>query len=150
LITRRGTAFAGLAVAAALLVACGRNPAIEDQSPEPDAEALSPGDEVPPIPASSAPFYVGKWAARAEWCDAAPGVAEGPILIAGTKFIGPSLQCRIGRAVEGTEGGWRLERVCRRDGVETTDEIDVDVDGEMLRIAEAGAPEVALTRCRDD
>jgi len=136
-----------LAAATVAVAGCERTPDISEQSHEPDAEALTPGDAVAPLSAATAPFFVGKWAPEMDACAIAPGLAGGPVIITETEFVGPEGRCRIGMAAEGTEGGWRLERVCLADGVETVDAIDVDVDGEMLRVSQDGAPEAALVRC---
>lgn len=138
------------ALAAAIALAgCERGPETADPSNEPEAGALRPGDDVAPASAASAPFFVGKWAASHDACATAPGLADGPVIITETEFVGPGGRCRIGFAAESDEGGWRLERVCRSDGVESVDSVDVDVDGDMLRISQDGAEEAALMRCAD-
>lgn len=142
---------AAVSLAAALVLsACGGAREIGKQSAEPDAEALTPGDEVPPMRRADAPFYVGVWAVDPAVCALAPGSAvPSPIAITAREFLGYENRCRIAGAQEGTEGGWRLALVCRAAGVETQETIEVDVDGAMLRLRR-GANETAYVRCKEE
>ncbi|MEL7490786.1 MAG: hypothetical protein AAGJ73_08700 [Pseudomonadota bacterium] len=136
-----------VAAALAALIACSQSdePAIEAQSDEPTLPAI----ETEPLSEPDAPVYVGVWAAQGDWCDIAPGSADpSPIAFTEGEFIGYENLCRIGYAEEGTEGGWRMEFICESEGVEYTDVVDLDVDGEMLRLTRADAPETVFVRCK--
>ena len=139
------------AVAALTLGACGREePEIEDQPLEPAAEDLDIAEGVAPTEPMAEPAYYGVWAADADWCDIAPGSADpSPIAFTESEFVGYENRCRVGYAEEGTEGGWRLELVCMGEGVEYTDVVEVDVDGEMLRMRREGAEEAVFVRCEE-
>lgn len=138
-----------LALAAAVfLFACSKQDEIDEQSIEPDAEALRPGDDVAPMKGADAPFYAGVWAVDPSLCAISPGSGDpAPIAITETEFIGYENRCRVADAVEGTEGGFSLSLVCLAEGVENVETIEVDVDGEMLRLKREGAPETAFVRC---
>lgn len=139
------------AAALALLASCTRQSEIDEQSIEPDAEALSPGDEVEPMEEPAAPYYVGVWAVDPAICAIAPGSGDpAPIAITEGEFIGYENRCRIGAAEEGTEGGWRLSLVCLAEGVEYVETVDVDIDGDMLRLKREDAPETAFVRCGEE
>ncbi|MEL6213591.1 MAG: hypothetical protein AAFY22_02780 [Pseudomonadota bacterium] len=105
--------------------------------------------EAEPLPALDEPAYVGVWASAPGACEAAPG-AEGatPVVFTIGEFIGDGELCRIGHAEEGTENGWRLEMICTdEDGVEFTDLVELDVDGNQLRLVRQGKPEAVYSRC---
>ncbi len=137
-----------VAAAALLISACTEQSKIDQQSIEPDAEALAPGDDVPPMTPRTAPFYVGVWAVDPALCSIAPGSGDpAPIAITENEFVGYENRCRVAEAQEGTEAGWRLSLVCMAEGVEYVETIDVDVDGDMLRLRRENAPETAFVRC---
>lgn len=133
-----------LALIAAAACSKSDEPKIEDQSDEP----VLPSIETAPLIEPDAPAYVGVWAAEKDWCSIAPGAADpSPIALTEGEFIGYENLCRIGYAEEGTEGGWRMELICQSEGVEYTEVVDLDVDGEMLRLTRNGAAEALFTRC---
>jgi len=137
-----------IAAVAALvgLAACGKSDdsSIEDQPLEP----ILPAEETKPISEPNAPAYVGVWSADPEWCASAPGSADpGPVAFTEGEFIGFENICRIGYAAEGTDGGWRLEMICESEGIEYTDVVEVDVDGEILRMRREDQDETIFTRC---
>ncbi len=142
----------GLASAFVLAAAaCDRGePAIEDQPNEPIIEPAAPGDEVAPQQLPAAPVYYGVWAADADYCDVPPASAiPSPIAFAEGEFIGYENRCRIGEAVEGTDGGFTLALVCMAEGVETVETLDVDVDGEMMRLKWKNGGEAVFVRCKE-
>jgi hypothetical protein len=136
----------------AFLTACDRGePRIENQPNEPTIEPAAPGDEVAPQRPPTAPAYYGEWAADAEWCDSAAGSSErSPIAFTETEFVGYENRCHIGEAREGTDGGYQLALVCMAEGVETVEVLEVDVDGEMLRLKWQGGAESVFVRCKED
>lgn len=122
----------------ALVAGCGERREIDEQPIEPSGDAS----------AAAEPFYVGVWAADAAFCANAPGSGEAaPIEITAGEFVGYENRCRIVDRQEGTEAGWRLSMICAAEGAETPDTIDVDVDGDMLRLKRAEGPEIAFVRC---
>lgn len=137
--------FAAFALLA--LAACDNEPDIEDQSIEPAA----PGEETLPIESPSEPVYVGVWAADEDWCGVAPGTVDpSPIAISENEFIGYENRCRLGDVQEGTEGGYQIALVCEGEGVEYTETVDLDVDGEMLRMTREGGVETLFVRCEGE
>ncbi|MGE0409234.1 MAG: hypothetical protein AB7P23_08225 [Amphiplicatus sp.] len=134
----------------ALLVACDRRPAIEDQPIEPAVEPAAPGEETAPLIPEEAPVYYGVWAREAKDCGVAPGSADpAPVAFAEGEFVGYENRCRVGKVEEGTEGGYQLELFCMAEGVETVEEVELDVDGEMLRMRWGDAPETTFMRCKE-
>lgn len=129
-------AYAAAALATLAIAACDRGePAIENQPNEPIIEPAAPGEEVAPQTPPAAPVYYGVWAAEVDCCDNAPGSSESaPIAFTETEFVGYENRCHIGEAQEGTDGGYQLALVCTAEGIETVETLDVDVDGEMLRV----------------
>lgn len=136
-----------------LIGACSQEPKIENQPEEPvfDEESLvTAGEDVQPLEALSGPAYQGVWASKRSVCDIYPGSADpAPIAITEQEFIDYEKRCMIGSAEEGTEGGWRLALVCSSDGIEYTESLDVDVDGEMLRMRRDDGDEVTMVRCTE-
>jgi hypothetical protein len=142
----------GLAAATCLAVAaCDRGELnIEDQPNEPVIEPAAPGEEIPPQTPPAAPVYYGVWASDEDHCDIAPASAvPSPIAFAEGEFIGYENRCRIGEATEGTDGGYQLTLVCMAEGVETVETLDVDVDGEMMRLKWKNGGEAAFVRCKE-
>ena len=143
--------YARMAVMGAILlaaIACGRKDAADAPGAEPDIDAIAAGEDTEPVADPAQPIFVGLWSADPSWCALAPGSTDAaPIVITEGEFIGYENRCRFGLAEEGTEGGWRLELVCEAEGVEYVETVDLDVDGETLRLSREGADEIALTRC---
>lgn len=146
--SRLGLAAAAIAI---LIAGCDRGePNIQDQPNEPVIEPAAPGEEVAPQKPSTAPVYYGEWAAEAERCDVAAGSSErSPIAFTETEFVGYENRCQIGEAQEGTEGGYQLALVCTAEGVETVETLDVDVDGEMLKLKWQNGGEAVFVRCKE-
>lgn len=140
------------ASAVAAIAACGEGePDISEQPIEPTVEPAAPGAETAPLTPPSAPVYVGVWSIDSELCGvAAASAVPGPIAITESEFLGYENRCSIAHAQEGTEGGYKLTLSCRSEGVEYQETIDVDVDGEMLRLRREDAPETAFVRCPDE
>lgn len=140
---------AALAVSALALAACGngdRN--IENQPIEPTVEPAPQGAESEPMTPADTPVYYGVWAADPDLCGVPPGSADpSPIAFTEGEFIGEGRRCRIRGAQEGTEGGYRLDLVCDGEAAET---VDVDVDGNMLRLRGETGAETAYSRCEED
>lgn len=142
----------GLAVAALALVgACDNDaPRIEEQPNEPAIEPAAPGEEVSPQTPLAAPAYYGVWATEEDHCDIPPASAvPSPIAFAEGEFVGYENRCRIGEAKEGTDGGYQLALVCMAEGVETVETLDVDVDGEMMRLKWKNGGEAVFVRCEE-
>lgn len=141
--------FLPLAGACALLAACGDADDATYAAPvEPTVEPSAPAEETAPMVPAAAPVYVGVWAANPAWCASAPGAGEeAPIAITEAEFLGYENRCMIGDGQEGTEGGYQLALSCQADGVERQEIIEVDVDGETLRLKREGADETVFVRC---
>lgn len=141
--------FVTLVGACALVVACDDKEAVTYAAPiEPTVEPSAPAEETVPMVPAAAPVYVGVWAAKPEWCANAPGSAEeAPIAITEAEFLGYENRCMIGDGQEGTEGGYQIALSCQAEGVEYQEIIEVDVDGEMLRLKREGLDETVFVRC---
>jgi len=142
-----------LAAASALaLAACGDgNRNIENQPIEPTVEPAPPGAETSPMTPADTPVYYGVWAADPELCALAPGAADpSPIAFSEGEFVAYGRRCRIAEAAEGTEGGYQLDILCRGGGPETAETVEVDVDGNMLRLRGEDGAETAYSRCAKD
>ncbi len=143
---RVGLAVVCIALAA---VACDRRPKTETD--EPVIEPAAPGEDVAPQKPATAPVYYGVWAAKEDLCDIAPGSADpSPIAFAEGEFVGYENRCHIGEVQEGTEGGYRLSLVCVSEGVEAVQTLDVDVDGETLRLKWQNGGEATFVRCKEE
>ena len=148
--TDRTTLRAGAFLAALAVGACSKSD-INDQPIEPTIEPAAPGEDTAPLTPPRVPVYYGVWAVDKELCDLAPGsAAASPIAFAEGEFIGFENRCRIDAAQEGTEGGYRINLVCMAEGVETVETVDVDVDGEMLRIRRSEGAETVFVRCEGE
>jgi hypothetical protein len=140
-------------VLSAFIGACDRSePKIEDQPGEPVIEPAAPGEDVAPLTPPAAPVYYGVWAADEDWCANAPGSSEkAPIAFTEGEFVGYENRCHIGDAQEGTDGGYQLALVCTAEGIETVETLDVDVDGEMLRLKwHSSGGEAVFVRCKEE
>lgn len=138
--------FGGVVLGAVALAGCSNSdePAVQDEAPNPTLVA----EDIAPIAEPDAPAFVGVWAADTAWCGITPGSADpGPVVFTEGEFLGYENICRIGYAAEGTEGGFRLEMICEAEGVEYTDVVDVEVDGDILRMRRGDEEEVLLNRC---
>ncbi|MEQ8178690.1 MAG: hypothetical protein RIC52_06215 [Amphiplicatus sp.] len=144
--------FLPLLGAAALLAACGDDDAVTYGAPvEPTVEPAAPAEETAPMVPAEAPVYVGVWAAKPEWCANAPGSGEeAPIAITEAEFLGYENRCLIGDGQEGTEGGYQIALSCQAEGVEYQEVVEVDVDGETLRLKREGVDETVFVRCPDE
>ena len=133
------------------IVACSQEPKIEDQPDEPllgEVDPNAPGEDVQSIDSLSGPAYQGVWSTEQSLCATFPGSADpSPIAITDGEFVEFGRRCLVGNAEEGTEGGWQLGLICNNDGVEFTEVIDLDVDGEMLRLRRDGKEEEIYVRC---
>ena len=132
-------------------VACSEEPKIEDQPDEPilgEVDPNAPGEDVQSLDALSGPAYQGVWATEQSLCDVFPASADpSPMVITDEAFVEYGRRCIIGKAEEGTEGGWQLELICSNDGIEFTEVLDVDVDGAMLRLRRGEQEEELYMRC---
>lgn len=96
----------------------------------------------------TAPLFVGVWAAEQEWCEIAPGSGDpAPIAITENEFIGYENRCAIAQIEEGTEAGWRVTMTCQAEGVETTEIMELDIDGDKLRLRRGDNPETVFVQC---
>lgn len=138
----------------ALLAACGdaEERAVREAPVEPTVEPAAPAEDAAPMIPPAAPVYVGVWAAEADWCENAPGSGENaPIAITEGEFLGYENRCLIGQVEEGTEGGYLVALACESEGVERTEVLELDVDGEMLRMKREGADdETVFVRCPEE
>lgn len=143
---------AALAASALALAACGNgNRNIETQPIEPTVEPAPPGAESEPMIPADTPVYYGVWAADPDLCGVPPGSADpSPIAFSEGEFVAYGRRCRIAEAEEGAEGGYRLDILCRGGGPETAETVDVDVDGNMLRVTREDGAETAYSRCEGD
>lgn len=135
-----------------VLIACSQDPKIDDQPAEPvfEEDLNATSENVQPLEALNGPAYEGVWAEQRALCDTFPGSADpSPVVITEQEYIEYENRCLIGNAEEGTEGGWRLGLVCNSDGIEYTETLDLDVDGEMLRMRRQDGDENIFVRCTE-
>ncbi|WP_375202194.1 hypothetical protein [Hyphococcus sp.] len=124
-----------------LLAGCNRQVSIEEPA-VPERVKTEKGE----IPNTLPPLFIGIWAADPAWCDNDEG-EPGPIEFTSDRFLGYENSCDIASAVEGTDGGWSLDLRCVAEGDVHEETMDVDIDGDMLRIARNDGDLIELTRC---
>ncbi len=128
-------------VLCSLTVACNRQVSVEEPA-VPERVKTEAGE----IPNTLPPLFIGIWAADPAWCD--NGEDEpGPIEFTSDSFLGYENSCDIVSAVEGTDGGWRLNLRCTGEGEIVEETMDVDIDGDMLRIARNDGDLIEFSRC---
>lgn len=138
-----------------VLAACGRsevNPPTDPAPPIDTPEAQAPLPVPPPgvgsiMPGSGPASFIGRWAARADWC-ANPRGAERPIEISTTRFEGYENSCDIA-SIRQRADGYQAALACTAEGQRSNERIHLSAQGEGLRLTwlDRDGAVVTLVRC---
>lgn len=147
-----------LAVAmSAVLGACdqsgGVNPPTQPAQPIQGPAAAAPPAQKPAgtesmLPGAGPPSFMGRWAAKAEWCGGVAGEAQ-PIEITTTEFRGYENRCSIERIHE-RSNAYEAALSCEGEGVRTSERVRLVATSETLTLTwldRAADQPVRLIRC---
>lgn len=138
-----------------ILAACGRsevNPSTDPAAPIDTPEAQAPPPVPPPgvgsiMPGSGPGTFVGRWAARADWCANAQG-PERPIEITTQRFEGYENSCGI-VSISQVADGYQAALACAAEGRTSSERVHMSVQGESLRLTwlNRNRAVISLVRC---
>ena len=137
------------------LAACGRsevNPPTDPAAPIDTPEAQAPPPVPPPgvgsiMPGSGPGTFVGRWAARADWCANSQG-PERPIKITTERFQGYENSCAI-VSISQVADGYEAALACASEGQTSSEWVRMAVQGDALRLTwlNRNGAVISLVRC---
>lgn len=118
-----------------------------DTAEQPDAPPLRPPGLGPLMPGAGPESFVGKWAARVEWC-ASPQGDRQPIEITTTRFQGYENSCAID-TVDQVANGYEAALTCQSEGATRRERVRMEVDGPTMRLTyiDRGGAIADLRKC---
>jgi hypothetical protein len=100
------------------------------------------------LPGAGPPTFIGRWAAKAEWCAQTTGEG-GPIEITTSEFRGYENRCSID-SIDEQSNGYEAALSCEGEGVKTSERVRFVATAETLNLTwldRAADQPVRLTRC---